>query len=188
VPSEERFSITIGLDATSGDSRLQVTPLSVEYSYREMTAPPLSAGGAKAIVSVWPEAAMDPIVGAVGGVEQEPTCETTLDATELADVEPTELVFVTVTVMVEPITSGSSAKHKLEVVAPLMSAVVPPLVRFHWIVVAVTSAPPVFQVPSSIVRVVPVVADPKIVGRPVLCGAVAAARIWNERVTDCAAT
>jgi hypothetical protein len=46
----------------------------------------------------------------------------------------------------------------------------------------------VFQVPSSIVSVVPVVTEPKIVGRPVFDGAVAAAKISNDLVTELAAT
>jgi hypothetical protein len=177
APSEERFSITIGLAVTSGDSLLQVTPLSVEYSYLEMAAPPSFAGGVKRTVSVWPDAAMDAIVGAVGGAEHEPTWDATPETKEVAEVEPTAFTLVTATEIVDPTISGSSARQRVVAVAPDISDVTPLFVRFHWIVVDEMSSPPVFQVPSSIVNVVPVVAAPKIVGSPVFCGAVAAARI-----------
>jgi len=51
----------------------------------------------------------------------------------------------------------------------------------------VISAPPVFHLPSSIVSVVPVVAEPKIVGRPLLTGFVAAPNLAKDRVTEFAA-
>jgi hypothetical protein len=45
--------------------------------------------------------------------------------------DPREFVLVTVTEIVEPMMSGSSAKHRVGAVAPVIFTVVPLLVLFH---------------------------------------------------------
>ena len=71
------------------------------------------------------------VVGVAGGGAQSPDAVTVELAEEVADVEPTELVFVTVTVSVDPIMSASFATQYVADVAFAMLVVTPDFVAFH---------------------------------------------------------
>jgi hypothetical protein len=63
---------------------------------------------------------------------QAPTWATAAVAVELVGADdPRGFVLVTVTEIVEPMMSGSSAKHRVGAVAPVIFTVVPLLVLFH---------------------------------------------------------
>ena len=105
---------------------------------------------------------------------------------EVADVDPTLFLFVTLTFKVDP--TRFSGTQSDEDVPPDTSVSTPPEVDIHWYEVSRISAPPVFQVPSSMVRVVPAAGEPNTVGTPEFTGEVAEARIEKVLVTDEAAT
>jgi len=73
--------------------------------------------------------------GAAGGGGEgahSPPDTTTEAANDVAVVVPTEFVFDTDTVRVEPMMSGRFGTQKLLLVAPLIGAVTPDLVADHW--------------------------------------------------------
>ncbi len=76
VPSEDRVEMTTGLAVVPVSRVRQVAPASVEYSYRMIGEPPLSAGAVKAADSCAsePEIVSPMMVGAPGTVAGVAAC------------------------------------------------------------------------------------------------------------------